>query len=1235
MAINDIDYVMNPASMLKAMREILRGEKEMEQGVVGGAERQKAAWESLEKGLLSVNNRQEASNKRLVRSIIERNEAYGKTPIQKLIQEQDQIIKRLGLEGAALDKLTASYKAKIRVMQEEANAAKGGGGVFSSGGSGLLALRGARDLFEGRVAYGEVQIGKSLLGLGGSAAGIGLAAAAIVGVSVAAYKAAESFAHWGVEQSNLQQKLGVSAKELAVFNFAARATGTETESLVRVMRGIAIATEDFSAAGNKARATFASIGFSLQDANGHAKPFAQAIQELSVAVDKIPPGTEKAAFMIETLKRSGIESIPMLHELAAAAKRFDNLHLPFNDQSTIDNAKQMNERLAEMGTKFDHLVLKAKELAALGFFTELNILQTGTISGQRTDLLHRPSGIGDREAAEDAAEAARRAAIPGVGTLAARSALSRYGLTGLEGAQQAESDAKEALNKARTQLQLDAGNNQITLAKVSQDTAAVVATNTEYMKRRDILKALEQADSRRLAAAEELLRIQKESYEIDLKTKFGDSAAGKVIIEKKLSELELADLTKKFPTNAAAYRAEGARRNRDFGLRYTFGFLADQEAASQYRAKLNRYDQAGDFNRNIGLYNIPDLDEYKKQFDVEDRISTINLEGRRSELERQAGKATRLSELTSGGDETGAITRGYEIRVSLARELAKIEQERIDAEDDIFKKQEMYATKQKDLYAQLAQAADDAALKQTELLHKQFDTVKKDAEGLLTTLFTHPSKFGGQLGSTLKSAALHPVVEGLSGLVSRSLTPLIYGADGKSGLANAMKIDMGPLGSVKVDDGAIHVLVDNISRSAGDYSGGHYLPSGPGALVGAGGFGSILTAAASVSPMLRMLFQAPTSGSAISSHISYAGGDQGVDLGTSVTAGAVPTSTSPLGSLLDFPIGGGGGGGFGGGGGYTPGGSTGSSVGLLRSILSGGRTGGGFKLPSLAALKSSFWNENINTGSGSAVAASSLGLGGKFAGVLTSPGAGALETSIGLPLAMAGISGVNRGTTKGWAESAAGGALTGAGIGTMILPGIGTAIGAAAGFAAGSLISLGETLAGVKSDRQKAIEDVRQVYHIGISTAMADKIAGIAQSKYGDNVAVAVRSPEVRQMLGLYAAGRGEASSFPQSANTPMGGSLVNQGGTLYQAPVYSYGNPYTYSSNLPVAGGVASGSLPSPGGSVSMSFNMGGKSVSDFMNGEVFTPEATAANVQSAYNSSYGRTQASMTIQDPTGIVG
>lgn len=1350
MADNDIEYRVNLSSAQAALRSIEVAAANVGKTASKGGQEAADALAKLESAVKkasvtfeSVNDRAYQSNQRYLASLEKRVALENKSGVDRLIAERDQLSKRFGQNTEQLARFNAQYQ-KLIELEKQSSRQGGQGGQ----GPGLLALRGARDLFEGRTAYGEVQLGRALSSLSGVGLAAGAAAVAIVGLSVAGYKAAESFAHWGAEQSALQQKLGLTARELAQFQFAAKASGTDINSLERAMRGVASATEDLSPAGNKAREAFAGIGFSLQDAHGKAKPFGQALQELAVAVDKLPPGTERAAFMIETLKRSGIESIPALHELANAAKEFEQQKLPFQDQQSIDIGKAMNRQLAEMEQRFDHLVLKGKEWAAIGFFGELNLLETGNLAGARSPIRGMSgSGVLARDEAADAVEVARQAAIAGPGSIAAGIALRGFGGANLEGAKAAETLAKEAMDKAHNQLQLDTANAQIGMAEVSQHTAALAATTSEYEKQKNLVKSLEEAQSRASNWAERRLSIEQETSKIQLAEKFRyGGEEGKIqqqmaeanlalnaeafkeravpgasaVIERNRSarmdafNADLLDIRNRIQQEAEnrvsefeenAQKSELARRFSsserlaqltdlgqnpagaiEAGYQHSLDFAAQiasvemlgierkqqalvtsndkrkDSAAIQEAIAKEEYDYATKVNEAIDARTLKYAELDKQREAAEQKISDIQFEARAFDINRAASIATHMAELQTGKSGEGiAIEQGYHIRIELAERLKLLEDERIAKVKDLLSKQELSARAQKTYEDELIKAQDELALKQEELLRKQTDSIAKTAEGLYATLFKHPSKFPRQLASTASDLALHPLITGLGEMTGRVLHDPIFGASGTAGLVGASRniFGGGRLGAdasnpvwtriVGLPEGGGPAI--NISGSGGSGGGGSG-SGGSGVIFGGSTlpFASAFSALREIAPYLNLQFMQTASGGrggvaggvagigspvgtpigTATSSISYAGGEQNVGLGTGLIGGgsvSVPYDVSQPGSLslatgATYESGGSGGG------------SGGSSNFNPLSLLGGG-SGGGFRLPSLAALKSSFFNPNIYTGSGSAVASSSLGPLGNLAGVLTSPAAGQLETSIGLPLALAGLAGVNRGTAIGIGESTFGGALTGAGIGTMILPGIGTAIGAGVGAAVGFATSGIEDLLGIKSDRQKAIEQVRSLYHINISYAAADEIAKIARSKYGDNVSIAVRSPEVRQMLGLYAAGTGQAGKFPQSADIPLGGSLVSQGGQLQQSPVYQYGNPYTYSSSLPVAGGNPGGFLPNPGGSIAMSFNISGKSASDFMNGEVFTPEATADNIQAAYNSSAGRTLAAMTMQDPTGIVG
>ena len=297
-----------------------------------------------------------------------------------------------------------------------------------------------------------------------------------------------------------------------------------------------------------------------------------------------------------------------------------------------------------------------------------------------------------------------------------------------------------------------------------------------------------------------------------------------------------------------------------------------------------------------------------------------------------------------------------------------------------------------------------------------------------------------------------------------------------------------------------------------------------------------------------------------------------------------------------------------------------------------GKPGGGIG-QWLGNLKKSFWNEDINLAPGKTVAASGIGgIKGDMAGVLTSQGAAGLYMAAGIPLGMAGLAGNSRGTWKGIGMSTAGGALVGASIGTMILPGIGTAIGAGVGAAAGFVAGGLEKLFGVESAQNEAKRLVKSIYGVSIDNALAQQIAEIAKQKYSGHVSMAVRDPDVRKTIELYAQASGQ--KMPISATTPHGASAVEQGGTMYQEATYNMGNPYTWRSSMPTLGGIGSSNYPSPGPTLMQVF-VDGKGSGDYMAGNIFTPSFVQSRFSDAGQSSDGRTSNAAMLQQANLIVG
>lgn len=519
-----------------------------------------------------------------------------------------------------------------------------------------------------------------------------------------------------------------------------------------------------------------------------------------------------------------------------------------------------------------------------------------------------------------------------------------------------------------------------------------------------------------------------------------------------------------------------------------------------------------------------------------------------------------------------------------------------------------------------------------EVQRKQYDEIKNTSADLFTTLFTHPSHFGRQLGDTLHSAVLRPITAGLGGLAAQALRPVIFGEDGSSGIAGGLKGLFGGSGtgldSLHLVGGAVPVVVVGAGSSPAESihmagTGGGF--TGGGGLTGRGGLplGTLLAATG-----LMQAVPVPVgiggggyvgSGSVpdVTSSISYGAYGGGVD--SNIFSDMAPMVGGPGGT-----------GGFAG-----PVGSVGTG-GLMRSLgLAGG--GGAHSAGSTSALgglRSGLSNLKTNFGIGQAdfggtpgvdgAPGTDLGMGTTFSSVANSSGTKSLVGAGGMYLAQRGLLGQDRGTGKGVLEGTAGGAAIGFEYGGPIGAGIGAAVGLG--------IGLGEMAAGVISPMNKAKQFVQQDYHLSISDKEANQIVAIADNKYAHNVNVAVRSPEVRSMLGLYGAATGQNITSTLGVTTPRTGSVVEEGGNLFQTSSYMYGQAYQYQSSLPTLG---PGGTNYPGGQApQISLNISGAAVAPFMTGQYVTPDFVAAQANSSLLASNGRTSTSALIQSPGLIV-
>jgi hypothetical protein len=249
-----------------------------------------------------------------------------------------------------------------------------------------------------------------------------------------------------------------------------------------------------------------------------------------------------------------------------------------------------------------------------------------------------------------------------------------------------------------------------------------------------------------------------------------------------------------------------------------------------------------------------------------------------------------------------------------------------------------------------------------------------------------------------------------------------------------------------------------------------------------------------------------------------------------------------------------------------------------------------------------------------------------FGGKLTALGKSNAALIGGAALALDGLTGSRRGTWAGIAEGTAGGALIGYKFGGPL----GAAIGGAIGFG----IGLGQKLAGVESDESHASNLIKQYYGIDIpkNSDTIKQIVAMAKQSFGGAISVAVRSPQVRELIQLYADSTGQKSDALVALQVHSA-SLAQSGGSPYQEATYRNGTPYTYASGLPTLGPsgsilpTASTGVPGP---MYLSVNLDGKTAADFMTGQYVTPGYVQSQFASAQQASNGRASNASALLQP-----
>jgi len=1145
--------------------------------------------ESSHGKVIRITDQTRTSVQRLIASLEKQAEVYGKSGVDRLIAQRDQLLQRYAKEPAAVDAITRSYEKMIATQKQMDSAGK------FDGFAGRV-----KQFIEHPMEAAKGAITGVLTAMGPMGLAVLAGAAALGSIALAGYEAAKSLGEYGTQVKDVELRTGLTAREVGQFGFAAKAVGQDVSIFERMMRGLSRAADDTSKEGEKARLTMAKMGVTMYDTTGAMKPTSQVLEEISEGLAKMPNSLERDAAAMNIFKRIGVEAIPVIMELhenlaIARAKGYGP------SEEEITRMKQYQRELAEVETSWGRFARNIKEpLAATVSVTFKLLTQAGemlALPGKvlgnllfggkltKTDIeMQETGGWGYGASMDRFAHRREQSAIARNDQMVAAAQASDQEHKQLE---LAEKKLAELQGELKTGVMPSV--NEPTLKEIAKQQGIIAGIKARVEAEKELKEWRHQAaEFEKKGDEEELGTLGKIYYQRDQLL----AQAQKV----KASEADIAAIRK-----AADEQASAAGKKID--------------EAFQKQVEKDTVRPGAD-NIRLGLVgpSKDQIKEWEEGYKAQEQIEKAIL-GYREEIVK----------LTNGpGGELETAKQVLQLRL----QAAKTDEERAVAGIDYLKQAASIRHKE----------AEEAAAEQQE----QLDKLVKTSQGLFHTLFTKPKDFGRELANTIHASLLKPVTEGLGNVTANVLHPIIYGADGKGGLSGMMG---GLFGGKQADP----VKLATDMNTSATMQNSAVMASLTAVLAAAMGVSAPAVASTTGTTGLPGLSMPSISAPAVAGSDPLSGVSHWSNFGPEGwTGGGSPSISNVSGR---------GGGGFNlnsiFGGGPLPGGTGAASTPPFvgNGTKQAGVGGPGSALGMLKNFKNINWGGFTHSGDegipgvdgqpGTDEGAS----GGSITGVNGMAGA-ALFTG-GSMLAQAGLMGSRRGTWGGVAESTGGGAMIGLEMGGPL----GAAIGAAAGFAAGAL----EKAFGVESPQNEAKRLIKDIYHVSIGNDVANQVVGMA-GKYGGKVSLVVRTPEVRQLVELYAASTGQ--KIPLSATTPHAGSISEVNGRLYQDPSYVYGQSYTYSSSLPTAGGYANlphfdtgGTVPGAygtpqlivahggekitnpamgGGTMMLQLVVGDKGAADFMTKQYVTAEFVQQQWSRAADDSNGRLSNSAAIQYP-----
>jgi Fe2+ transport system protein B len=190
--------------------------------------------ESAHGKVIRITDQTRSSVQRLIASLEKQADIYGKSGVERLISQRDQLLQRYAKEPSAIDAITRSYEKMIAVEEKAAReaaaakAAKEAEEALRKQSESIKSF-GERigQFIENPLQGAKGAVGSFLTTLGPFGVGVMAGATALGGFAVAAFEAVKSLGEYGTRVKDAELRTGLTAKEVGQFSFAAKAVGQD------------------------------------------------------------------------------------------------------------------------------------------------------------------------------------------------------------------------------------------------------------------------------------------------------------------------------------------------------------------------------------------------------------------------------------------------------------------------------------------------------------------------------------------------------------------------------------------------------------------------------------------------------------------------------------------------------------------------------------------------------------------------------------------------------------------------------------------------------------------------------------------------------------------------------------------------------------------------------------------------------------------------------------------------